>query len=227
MFQSINSIHSDGVADPTPTLTPSILPSSIHDVAVEEHSLKATPVAHSLHAWEVGSADITMKVVDKMPRRHLLTTKWRNSPPKLGSWRCTTEIVADLVAHATVIILQSLSLTESKLTWSQFPTIWLTWDIHKLQYDTVNTQNSAQDSSEVTIDVIRIFKQVAIGNSEDNKVVVGLLDHYNNSEPIGQHHFMVFELLDDNLFTFIKDTDCLSERNLLLYFCGFGLFYEM
>ncbi|XP_058004163.1 uncharacterized protein LOC110651490 isoform X3 [Hevea brasiliensis] len=57
------------------------------------------------------------------------------------------------------------------------------------------------------MDEIKILKQIAEGDPDDEKCVVKLLDHFKHSGPNGHHVCMVFEFLGDNLLTLIKYSD--------------------
>lgn len=54
------------------------------------------------------------------------------------------------------------------------------------------------------MDEIKILKQIAAGDPDDEKCVVKLLDYFKHSGPNGHHVCMVFEFLGDNLLTLIK-----------------------
>lgn len=71
----------------------------------------------------------------------------------------------------------------------------------------LKVQKSAQHYTEAAMDEIKILKQIADGDPDDNRCVVKLLDHFKHSGPNGIHVCMVFEFLGDNLLTLIKYTD--------------------
>ncbi|KAK7272195.1 hypothetical protein RJT34_28647 [Clitoria ternatea] len=98
-------------------------------------------------------------------------------------------------------------VVQSKLGWGHFSTVWLAWDTHKSQYVALKIQKSAQHYTEAAMDEIKILRQIADGDPDDNKCVVKLLDHFKHSGPNGQHVCMIFEFLGDNLLTLIKYSD--------------------
>ncbi|KAJ1388965.1 Serine/threonine-protein kinase, active site [Sesbania bispinosa] len=98
-------------------------------------------------------------------------------------------------------------VVQSKLGWGHFSTVWLAWDTQKSRYVALKIQKSAQHYTEAALDEIKILKQIADGDPDDNKCVVKLLDHFKHSGPNGQHVCMVFEFLGDNLLTLIKYSD--------------------
>ncbi|CAL0321959.1 unnamed protein product [Lupinus luteus] len=98
-------------------------------------------------------------------------------------------------------------VVQSKLGWGHFSTVWLAWDTQKSRYVALKIQKSAQHYTEAAMDEIKILKQIAEGDLDDNKCVVKLLDHFKHSGPNGQHVCMVFEFLGDNLLTLIKYSD--------------------
>uniref|UniRef100_A0A1J3CIJ7 non-specific serine/threonine protein kinase n=1 Tax=Noccaea caerulescens TaxID=107243 RepID=A0A1J3CIJ7_NOCCA len=98
-------------------------------------------------------------------------------------------------------------VVQSKLGWGHFSTVWLAWDTQSSRYVALKVQKSAQHYTEAAMDEITILQQIAEGDTEDNKCVVKLLDHFKHSGPNGQHVCMVFEYLGDNLLTLIKYSD--------------------
>ncbi|KAI4368727.1 hypothetical protein MLD38_017251 [Melastoma candidum] len=98
-------------------------------------------------------------------------------------------------------------VVQSKLGWGHFSTVWLAWDTQKSRYVALKVQKSARHYTEAAMDEIKILKQVAEGDPDDNKCVVKLLDHFKHSGPNGQHVCLVFEFLGDNLLTLIKYSD--------------------
>ncbi|KAL5763885.1 hypothetical protein ACOSP7_016247 [Xanthoceras sorbifolium] len=95
----------------------------------------------------------------------------------------------------------------SKLGWGHFSTVWLASDTLTSHYVALKVQKSAQHYTEAAMDEIKILKQIADGDPDDNMCVVKLLDHFKHSGPNGQHMCMVFEYLGDNLLTLIKYSD--------------------
>ncbi|XP_060176649.1 uncharacterized protein LOC132606946 isoform X2 [Lycium barbarum] len=77
----------------------------------------------------------------------------------------------------------------------------------RTQFVALKVQKSAQHYTEAALDEITILKQIAEGDPDGEKSVVGLLDHFKHSGPNGQHVCMVFEYLGDNLLSLIKYTD--------------------
>ncbi|CAN4118145.1 unnamed protein product [Withania somnifera] len=98
-------------------------------------------------------------------------------------------------------------VVQSKLGWGHFSTVWLAWDTLMSQFVALKVQKSAQHYMEAALDEITILKQIAEGDSDGEKGVVKLLDHFKHSGPNGQHVCMVFEYLGDNLLSLIKYTD--------------------
>ncbi|XP_073064672.1 uncharacterized protein [Primulina eburnea] len=98
-------------------------------------------------------------------------------------------------------------VVQNKLGWGHFSTVWMAWDTNKSIYVALKVQKSAEHYTEAAMDEVRILKQIAEGDPEDNKCVVKLLDHFKHSGPNGQHVCMVFEYLGDNLLTLIKYAD--------------------
>nr|GMD69513.1 serine/threonine-protein kinase SRPK [Ipomoea batatas] len=108
--------------------------------------------------------------------------------------------IGDTFKHGRYIV-------QSKLGWGHFSTVWLAWDTQKSKYVALKVQKSAQHYTEAAMDEITILKQIAEGDSDDQKCVVKLLDNFKHSGPNGQHVCMVFEYLGDNLLTLIKYSD--------------------
>ncbi|XP_020104817.1 serine/threonine-protein kinase SRPK-like [Ananas comosus] len=102
---------------------------------------------------------------------------------------------------------QGAYVVQSKLGWGHFSTVWLAWDTSHSRYVALKVQKSAQHYTEAAMDEIKILKQIADGDPNDNRCVVKLLDHFKHSGPNGIHVCMVFEFLGDNLLTLIKYTD--------------------
>ncbi|PKA52280.1 Serine/threonine-protein kinase AFC2 [Apostasia shenzhenica] len=102
---------------------------------------------------------------------------------------------------------QGTYVVQSKLGWGHFSTVWLAWDTVHSRYVALKVQKSARHYTEAAMDEIKILKQIADGDLDDNRCVVKLLDHFKHSGPNGHHVCMVFEFLGDNLLTLIKYTD--------------------
>ncbi|KAF2321709.1 hypothetical protein GH714_001658 [Hevea brasiliensis] len=98
-------------------------------------------------------------------------------------------------------------VVQSKLGWGHFSTVWLAWDTQASRNVALKVQKSAQHYTEAAMDEIKILKQIAEGDPDDEKCVVKLLDHFKHSGPNGHHVCMVFEFLGDNLLTLIKYSD--------------------
>ncbi|KAM7276454.1 hypothetical protein ACFE04_018320 [Oxalis oulophora] len=111
------------------------------------------------------------------------------------------------VVHVSDTFKNGRYVVQKKLGWGHFSTVWLAWDIQKLRYVALKVQKSAQHYTDAAMDEIKILKQIAEGDPDDNKCVVKLLDHFKHSGPNGYHVCMVFEYLGDNLLTLIKYTD--------------------
>ncbi|CAI5494943.1 unnamed protein product [Closterium sp. Naga37s-1] len=91
-----------------------------------------------------------------------------------------------------------------KLGWGHFSTVWLAWDETEKRYVALKVQKSASHYTESALDEVQLLRQVADGDSRNDKCVVRLLDHFRHSGPHGSHVCMVFESLGENLLSLIR-----------------------
>uniref|UniRef100_A0A6V7QZB8 non-specific serine/threonine protein kinase n=1 Tax=Ananas comosus var. bracteatus TaxID=296719 RepID=A0A6V7QZB8_ANACO len=80
---------------------------------------------------------------------------------------------------------QGAYVVQSKLGWGHFSTVWLAWDTSRSRYVALKVQKSAQHYTEAAMDEIKILKQIADGDPNDNRCVVKLLDHFKHSGRTG------------------------------------------
>ena len=98
---------------------------------------------------------------------------------------------------------------EAKLGWGHFSTVWLvsdltrsSKDVHKLA--AMKVQKSAKHYSEAAEDEMRLLSKIHEQDKGGEQHVVAMLDSFWHRGPNGNHACLVFEVLGDNLLTWIK-----------------------
>ncbi|EDW50890.1 GM16264 [Drosophila sechellia] len=93
-----------------------------------------------------------------------------------------------------------------KLSWGDYSTVWLCWDLQAMRYVAIKIFKSAPDLAKTIRDEIKILKTVRETDPSNprRRKTVQMLDDFKITGLNGTHICIVFEMLGDNLLKLIR-----------------------